>query len=221
MNFYNVDLFTLSYCGWCKELKKVLSADGVEYNEKQLDDGAILNEIGDEITVNQFNMLDKFYGQFINAYNSGDEAILRIANELYNQSNETFLSILEDNGENNVAIKEVYDYLSNNQNMIDIYNRFYNAEVNMVRNQDEFGKLIADGKVSATVPQVLINGEVFPHNSSDGDFSVFNELTKCISIYGNSDKCFFEFANHHDDFMLQMNSYDNQVVNDPIELISL
>ena len=217
MNFYNVELFTLSHCRYCKEVKEILTQDGVSYTEKQLDDMAMIFEIGDSITMNQFNVLDGFYGRFVNAYNyeNVDGAMSHLADSLLNKSDDEFVSIIRENSDVNQVIKDIDIYLSDNPNLINIYNKFYNSEVVVFQNQTEFGKLIEGGKVSASVPQILINGEIFPHESSDGDFSTLYELKKCIDAYGDSDACFFEFANNRDEFDIET------IEINPIELLTL
>ena len=212
---YSVDIYTASYCGWCAKAKELLKDDGVIFNDKPLEDGAFFqgNDYKDILTVNQYEKLQSFSDSMIDMYTSfvASDKNSDLEYTFYNllgKNDEEFLSIIKNTEVSNdyKAINELSNYLSENQSLVGMYNSFYNFKSETINNQNDFFNHVKNGDMSPMIPQIFINGEIFPIAQSlisDKEIGAFVELLNCTEHYGDSHSCFLEFVNNHDQFIEQ------------------
>ncbi len=212
---YVVDVYTASYCGWCTKTKELLKNDGIIFNEKPLEDGAFFqgNDYKDKLTANQYEKLQSFSESMKDVYVSlinGDINVdlVHTFDNLLKKSDEEFFSIIKNAevSDDYKTINELSNYLSNNQSLVGIYNSFYNFKSEVIKNQHDFFTHVNHGDITPTIPQIFINGEIFPISQSfitDRELGAFGELLNCNEHYGDSNSCFSEFTNNHEQFIEQ------------------
>ena len=210
---YNIEVYTASYCGWCTKTKEFLKDSNVIYNEKPLDDGAFLQKNShykDKLTLRQNDELNELNGKIIQLYSNIEKSEEKIDsidvffNQLIGRNDEEFLSIIEnvEISEENSSINDLFNYLSLNSELIGIYNDFYNFKVSLLNDQNEFYAYADKGVINLTIPQIFINGEVFPHSydQTAQSLGTYEELNRCEKLYGDINSCFLEFANNRVQF---------------------
>lgn len=210
MQSYTVDLYAASYCHWCSETKKFLKSNEIIYNEKPVDNGVIKAELKDILLVSQYEKYGEFQQKlsytFFKASEEERSDIIKTMNDLYGKNDQEFFSTLQntERSEDYQFINEFADYLKENPNLISTFNRVYNEEANIISNQGEFLDLVDAGYITPNIPQIIVNGQLFPHEISYGEYSAYYELVRCSETYGSVDSCFVQFINNHDQFMIDM-----------------
>jgi glutaredoxin len=210
---YKVEVYTASYCGWCSKTKEILKENGIIYDEKLLDDGAFLQKNShykDVLTLTQNEKLNEFNMKITQLYfdpaNKAEEnSIHTFFADAIAKNNEDFLSVIKniEISEENSIFNEVADYLSNHLNLVEVYNDFYNFKVEVINNQNEFFAHMEKGEINMTIPQIFVNGEIFPNIYNpevDQSIGTYGQLNNCVEIYGDVNSCFLEFLNNREQF---------------------
>lgn len=231
---YDVEIFTASYCGWCAKTKEVLKNGGMMFDEKPLDDGAFLQNYGfykDYLTISQYEKLNEFNSEITNLYlsikDNPDNTMLidNFFHEIIGKNDEDFFSIIKniEYSEENQVVNKLADYLSENKSLVIVYNDFFNFKNLILENQSEFFAHVDNGEISVTIPQIFINGEVFPHlyDSASSDLGTYGELNRCIEFYGDVNSCLYDFAYNREQFMENMFPVLPEIEEESISTISL
>lgn len=178
---YDIDIYTLSYCGWCKKTKAILDGDNAHYNEFQLDD-KITNDKMEVILNNTGTTEDhaKVLQIFSFVYNNPE--LVESIDTLYNGGK------VEDI-KNQETVDFVLQYFLDNPDLLPAWESYLIAkDEHQETVRDQFTALVEEYHTGEYVPQMLVNGEYF---------GGYGELSSCVDKYTDLEHCFYNFTREH------------------------
>ena len=178
LDSYDVEVYTLSYCGWCIKVKDILNQTGVHYVEHQLDDKNIF--VKTEELLNDSKTSESH------------EEILYIFDSLYKNPN--ILDNLDiimnggelDNEDDLETAIGVGQYLMDHEEILPVLDYFLDAKKEHDTTVQNFVKFIEENHTGGFVPQISVNGNYFGSHA---------ELKDCLEINGDFEHCLFDFTN--------------------------
>ena len=178
LDSYDVEVYTLSYCGWCVKVKDILNQTGVHYVEHQLDDKNIFVKTEELLNESQTE--------------ENHEEILYVFDSLYKNPN--ILDNLEiitnggkiDNEDDRSTSIGIGQYLTDHAEILPILDYFLDAKKEHEITVQNFVKFIEENHTGPFVPQILVNGHYFGSHA---------ELQNCLEINLDLEHCLFDFTN--------------------------
>ena len=199
---HTVEVYTLSYCGWCKKAKSVLDSFDVQYTEHQLDDPSIATTSA-ACQSEVFKIIDNMLTE--SGTTLDHKMVTDMFTEIYGnpslfddtKSDEELADIIE-NSENRELLTEIIENLETHQEILPALEYFMEAEgkceLNFTEAQkmhqivvDEFTKFTEDNQTGNFVPQIIVDGRYF---------GGFQEISECPKTHGNIDSCFNAFIDN-------------------------
>jgi hypothetical protein len=178
LDSYNVEIFTLSYCGWCNKVKEILNNADLEYTEYMLDDKSLF------LTVEEL------------LNNSGTteshEDVYYVFDSLF--KNPSILENLDiimnggtiDNEEDFELAMGIGQYLLDHEEILPILDFYIDGATEKDAVVKKFVDFIETNQTGGFVPQISVDGKYFGSHS---------ELASCIEQNGDLEHCLFDFTN--------------------------
>jgi glutaredoxin len=175
---YNIEVYTLSYCGWCNKVKAILNENDVNYVEHQLDDKSILSKTEELL--------------YESKTEENHEEVLYVFDSLYKNPN--ILDNLEiitnggkiDNEDDRSTSIGIGQYLTDHAEILPILDYFLDAKKEHEITVQNFVKFIEENHTGSFAPQISVNGHYFGSHA---------ELTNCLEANGDFEHCLFDFTN--------------------------
>jgi glutaredoxin len=192
-----IELYTLSYCGWCKKAKSVLDSYDIQYTEYQLDDANII--AGSQACQSDiYQTVEKMLAD--SGTTLGYEDALEIFTEIYSNPQMFDNAYPELSSSGNAGTSEmaaaITEYLSEHEEILPILEYFLEAEAKCEAEYiavqaahqyilDKFQQVISENGTGNFAPQIIIDGKYF---------GGYNEISTCPKVYGDVDSCFDAFT---------------------------
>jgi glutaredoxin len=185
---YEIDIYTLSGCGWCKKTKAILNDGNAHYNEFQLDDKIINDKM--DIVLNDNGTAEdhvKVLQIFSFVYNNP---------ELVDSIDTLYKGGKVEDIQNQETVNFVLQYFLDNPDLLPAWQSYLEAKDNHTETvRDPFTALVKEYHTGEYVPQMLVSWK-----TADGQYSAkeyfggYGELSECVQDHGDLEHCFYSFS---------------------------